>query len=374
MKFIINKNLFLNNLMMVQKATASKTSMPALTGILLTASTDSITFVASNMDFSIKTLVKEDDFKIESEGRCLVPGKLFVDVIRKLNGNDISIELETDNILRIISGSTDVTMNLLDVADYPMPEFNVGSEPIVMKASAIKEIIKETTFASSAVDNKPILTGVNFRIYGNKLLAVSTDSFRLSRRSAELDKEYLETNIIVPSKNLNELSKSIADNADTIQIYLDKGRILFVFGDIVFQSRLLEGNYPDTTKLIPTNFPIIVKFNKYDLIDAIDRVSTMSSNPNATPVVKLQIESPGIITLSSNSPELGNIKDVIAATEIVSMNEIKISFSAGFFLDALRAFNSEEVSVKFTGEIKPFIFEAEDDPGLVELVLPMKSE
>ena len=100
----------------------------------------------------------------------------------------------------------------------------------------------------------------------------------------------------------------------------------------------------------------------------------MSTNPNAAPVVKLQIAPNGSVTLSSNTPELGNITDTIVPTETVSMSEIKISFSATYFLDALRAFNSEEVYVKFTGEIKPFIFEAEDDPGLVELVLPMKSE
>ena len=137
---------------------------------------------------------------------------------------------------------------------------------------------------------------------------------------------------------------------------------------------MLEGNYPDTTRLIPTNFPIIVKFNKIELQEAIDRVSTMSVNSNATPIVKLQINGDGSVVLSSNSPELGTITDVISPSEVVSMNEIKISFSASFFLDAIKAFNSSEIFVKITGEVRPFIFEAEDDPGLIELVLPLKGE
>lgn len=374
MKFTIDKNLFLNNLMIAQKAMAARSNMPALTGIMITAKDGTITLVASNTELSIKTTIANADFKIDSEGVCLVPGKLFVDIVRKLNGDNIEVELEADNILRVMSGSSDITLNLLDVADYPTPEFNLNDQPIVMKASEFKEIVRETTFASSTVDNKPILTGVNFKIYGDKLLAVATDSFRLSRRNATIGKEYLETNIIVPARSLNELAKTIEDETDVVNIYLDKGRILFCFGNIVFQSRLLEGNYPDTTKLVPTNFPIVLKFNKLDLIDAIDRVSTMSINPNVTSIVKLQIEANGTVNLMSSSPELGTIKDVVTPAQVVSLSEITISFSASYFLDALRAFVSEEVYVKFTGEIRPFIFEAENDPGLVELVLPMKSE
>lgn len=374
MKFSIDKNAFLSKLTVAQKAMAAKSNMPALTGILISVAKGELVFVASNMDISIKTLTKHPSLKIESEGVCLVPGKLFTDIIRKLGGDTVNIELEDDNVLRIMAGSSDITLNLLDVADYPKPQFDFSEHPIVLKAADLKDIIKETTFASSSVENKPILTGVNIRIYDNKLLAVSTDSFRLSKRNMTLADNYLETNVIIPSRSLNELSRIIEDSIDKVEIYLDKNKVLFKFDDIIFQSRLLEGNYPDTSKLIPTNFPVILKFNKDSLIEAIDRVSTLSSNPNATSIVKLQIEANGTINLISNSPELGTIKDTVSPVEVVTMNEIKISFSSTFFLDALKAFSSPEVFVKFTGEIRPFIFEADNDPGLVELVLPMKSE
>lgn len=374
MKIIINKNLLLQNLQTASKALAARSNIPALMGIYLKAQEGKIIIITSNGDLSIKEEISNADFKIESDGECLIPGKLFCDMVRKLNGDDISLELLQDNMLRIICGATDGTMNLMEVADYPTPSFNLNGKPITIQAAQLKEIIRQTTFATAISESKPILTGVSFKIYGNKLLAVSTDSFRLSRRSATLNDDYLETNIIVPAKSLNELSKIVEDKVEAVDIYLDRGRILYSFSNIIFESTLLSGNYPDTTRLIPTNFPTIVKFNKLELLEAIDRVSTMSTNPNAAPVVKLQIAPNGSVTLSSNTPELGNITDTIVPTETVSMSEIKISFSATYFLDALRAFNSEEVYVKFTGEIKPFIFEAEDDPGLVELVLPMKSE
>lgn len=374
MKFTINRNLLQNNLSVAQKAMASKSNMPALTGILVNVLEDRIVLTTSNIDLAIRVEIKEADFRIERTGDCLIPGRLFIDIIRKLNGEQVSLELLQDNILRIQSGSSDITMNLLDVSDYPAQNFELHDKPIVIDADELKEIIKQTTFATSIVDNKPILTGVNLRIYGNKLLAVSTDSFRLSRRVSTLDDDYLEVNIIVPAKSLNELAKTIEEDVREVLIYLEKGRILFSFSNIIFQSRMLEGNYPDTTRLIPTNFPIIVKFNKIELQEAIDRVSTMSVNSNATPIVKLQINGDGSVVLSSNSPELGTITDVISPSEVVSMNEIKISFSASFFLDAIKAFNSSEIFVKITGEVRPFIFEAEDDPGLIELVLPLKGE
>lgn len=374
MKFTINRNLLQNNLSVAQKAMASKSNMPALTGILVNVLEDRIVLTTSNIDLAIRVEIKEADFRIERTGDCLIPGRLFIDIIRKLNGEQVSLELLQDNILRIQSGSSDITMNLLDVSDYPTQNFELHDKPIVIDADELKEIIKQTTFATSIVDNKPILTGVNLRIYGNKLLAVSTDSFRLSRRVSTLDDDYLEVNIIIPAKSLNELAKTIEEDVREVLIYLEKGRILFNFSNIIFQSRMLEGNYPDTTRLIPTNFPIIVKFNKIELQEAIDRVSTMSVNSNATPIVKLQINGDGSVVLSSNSPELGTITDVISPSEVVSMNEIKISFSASFFLDAIKAFNSSEIFVKITGEVRPFIFEAEDDPGLIELVLPLKGE
>lgn len=374
MKFTINKNLLIENLQIVQKAMAVRSNMPALTGIYTKVTDSKITLVTSNIDLAIKVEIENKDFKIEDAGECLIPGKLFVDVVRKFNGDEVSLELVQDNVLRIVSGYSDVTMNLLEVQDYPTQSFELNNKPIVVNGRELKEIIRQTTFATATLENKPILTGVNFRIYGNKLLAVSTDSFRLSRRISILDDDYPETNIIIPAKSLNELSKTIVSDEDDVEIYLEKGKVLFCFDNIVFQSRLLEGNYPDTTKLIPTDFPIVIKFNKMELIESIDRVSTMNSNNNTAAVVKLQVQTNGSVVLTSSSTELGTMTDVINPVDFPSMGEIKIAFSSLYIMDALKAFNGEEVYVKFISEIRQFIIESEDDKGLVELVLPLKTE
>ena len=177
MKFVINKNLLQQSLSIAQKAMAARSNMPALTGILFKVRDNKIKITTSNMDLAIQVLLENADFKIEREGECLIPGKLFVDVVRKLNGDEISIELVQDNILRIVSATSDITMNLLDVADYPEQNFELTSKPIIISSNQLKEIIKQTTFATSTVDNKPILTGVNLRIYANKLLAKELTAF-----------------------------------------------------------------------------------------------------------------------------------------------------------------------------------------------------
>lgn len=374
MKFTINKNLFLEKINVAQKAMASRSNMPALTGILFSCKEDKLVMTTSNGEVAIRVTISDPSLNIEKTGVCLIPGKIFGDIIRKLNGDEIEIELEDDNILRIQCGASDITLNLLDVEDYPEPNFATDSDPIKIKSSLLKEIVKQTTFASSTIDSKPILTGVNLRVKNNEILAVATDSFRLSKRSAKLDEDYLETNIIIPSRNFNEIAKAIESDNTLVELYLVSNKIIVKFDDVMFQARLLDGTYPETSRLIPTNFMVTLKFDKSELISAIDRVATLSANQNSTTVVKMSIDELGRATLTSSSPELGSMKDFIVPEEATVGSPLTISFSATYFLDALRAFYSEKVSVKFNGEIKPFIFEADNDEGLVELVLPMKTD
>lgn len=374
MKFTINKNLFLEKLQIAQKAMASRSNMPALTGILISCENEELTMVTSNSEIAIKVLINEPSLSIETEGSCLVPGKIFGEIVRKLNGEDIEFEYKEDNIMRIQAGSSDVTLNLLEVEDYPEPKFETENLSFKIKASLLKEMIKETTFAASIIDNKPILTGVNLKVNQDNVLAVATDSFRLSKRTAKLDEQFFETNIIVPSRSLNEYSKIIEESAEPVEVYVTPSKVLFKTESVMFQARLLEGTYPETSRLIPVNFPVILKFDKSELISAIDRVSALSASQSTTTVVKLIIDENGDSTLVSSSPELGTIKDEIKPIEVESVIPLTISFSSSYFLDGLRAFYSENVYVKFNGEIKPFIFEAENDEGLIELVLPMKSD
>jgi len=149
---------------------------------------------------------------------------------------------------------------------------------------------------------------------------------------------------------------------------------MFEYGNILFQSRLLDGNFPETSRLIPVEFPIVIKFNKNDLFVAIDRAALLSSRETSASIVKLYLRNDNGVEITSNSPEIGKVVEEVQPVEKPIGVPIRIAFSSKYFMDALKTFNSDQVYVKFTGEIRPFVIEGEMDPGLIQLILPVRTE
>lgn len=374
MNFSILTEVLLNNLLIAQKALSTRTPAPYLQGIKLEVFQKEIVMVTSNSDISIKLSIKDESLDVTTTGEVLIPGKFFVDIIRKLSGKTTKLSTIENNILRIEAGNSDVTLNLLNVEDYPELDFVLNDTPIKLDSKVMKSIIRQTTFATSAIENRPILTGVNIRVEGERLVAIATDSFRLSQKVIDIPANFENMNVVIPGKSLDELSKILELNLDEILIHLDHKSILFEYGNVLFQSRLLDGNFPETSRLIPVEFPIIIKFNKDDLFIAIDRASLLSQKDGSTSIVKLHLRSDNQVEITSNSPEIGKVTEEVYPLEKAIGIPIKIAFSSKYFLDALKTFNSNEVYVKFTGEIRPFIIEADEDAGLIQLILPVRTE
>lgn len=214
----------------------------------------------------------------------------------------------------------------------------------------------------------------SFKIDGNKLTAIATDSYRLSQKVIELDESYEALNIIIPGKSLEELMKVLENNNEMVELHFDHSKILFKYNNLLFQSRLLEGNYPETSKLIPTEFPTVIKFNKENLATAIERASLLSSRDGNNAIVKLSLRQDNIVEITSNSPEIGKVLEEVYPVDEIIGNPFKIAFSSKYILDALKIFNSSEVSVNFTGEIRPFIIQGEYDENMLQLILPVRTE
>ena len=374
MNFTISTSVLLNNLLVSQKALSTKTPAPYLQGIKLEVYQNEIVLITSNSDISIKISIKDESLHIESGGDILIPGKFFVEILRKLEGDKVEFSVIDNNILRIIAGESDVTLNLLDVENYPELEFPISDEPIKLDSKLMKAIIKQTTFATSTIENRPILTGVNIHVEGEKLKAIATDSFRLSQKIITIPKNQDNMNVVIPGRSLDELSKVLELNLDEILVHLNHKSILFEYGNILFQSRLLEGNFPETSRLIPNEFPVIIKFNKDKLYTAVERASLLSSKEGSSSIVKLNLRSDNTVEITSNSPELGKVTEKVYPVDNVVGMPLKIAFSSKYFMDALKTFNSTEVYVKFTGEIRPFIIEGDEDQGVIQLILPVRTE
>lgn len=374
MNFQINKDILLNNLIIAQKALSNKTPNPALQGIKLDILEDQIIITTSNSDIAIKLTIKDSSLVIKEQGSVLIPGKYFIEIIKKLDGLKVVISSIVDNMVRIEADRSDITLNMMDIDDYPELEFSEKVKSVKINVRTLKTIIRQTSFATSSIENRPILTGVNFKIDGNKLMAIATDSYRLSQKQIELNEVYEPLNIIIPGRSLDELIKVLENNNEMVELHFDRSKILFKYRSLLFQSRLLEGNYPETSKLIPTEFPIVIKFNKENLSTAIERASLLSSRDGNYAIVKLQLRQDNIVEITSNSPEIGKVLEEVYPVDEIIGTPIKIAFSSKYILDALKIFNSSEVSINFTGEIRPFIIKGDYDENMLQLILPVRTE
>ncbi len=374
MRFEINKDKLLYHLLIAQKALSNKTPNPALQGIKIDVEDNHVIITTSNSDISIKILLEDGSLDIEETGSVLIPGKYFIEIIRKLDGQTVSLSHASDNMLKIEADHSDITLNMLELDDYPDLKFNEKKEFVKVNVRTLKTIIRQTAFATSTIENRPILTGVHFTIDGKDLSGVATDSYRLSQKTINLEESYDAMKVVIPGRSLEELMKILENNQDDVELHFDQNRVLFKYNNVLFLSRLLEGNYPETSKLIPQEFPVQIKFNKEQLITAIERASLLSSRDGQNAIVKLNVRQDDVIEISSNSPEIGRVLEEVYPVDEIKGSPLKIAFSSKYILEALRVFNSSEVTVKFTGEIRPFIITGEYDDDMLQLILPVKTD
>ncbi len=374
MRFEISKDKLLYNLLIAQKALSTKTPNPALQGVKIDVEKDRLLLTTSNSDISIKVVIEDNSLEVEETGSVLIPGKYFIEIVRKLDGQLVSLSAVEDNLIRIEADHSDITLNMLDLEDYPELSFKEKDDFIKVNVRTLKTIIRQTAFATSTIENRPILTGVNFTIKDNALTGVATDSYRLSQKTIGLEDSYEALNIIIPGKSLEELMKILENNTSDVEVHFDQNKVLFKYENVMFHSRLLEGNFPETSKLIPSEFPIQIKFNKEQLITAIERASLLSSRDGQNAIVKLNVRQDDVVEISSNSPEIGRVLEEVHPVDEIQGSPLKIAFSSKYILEALKVFNSSEVTVKFTGEIRPFILDGEYDEDMLQLILPVKTD
>lgn len=372
MKFSITRSVLLNVLNDVSHGLSSKTPMPVLTGIKIDAFLDSLTFTTSNREISVQVkLDKSSDFEIEEEGRCVVPGKYFIEIAKKIEEEKINFVLFEENTVKITTEKTDFTLVALDKDAFPVISFETIGDPIIVKSDMLKKTIKQTNFAAGVSEARVILTGVCFEINEDVLSVIATDSYRLAKKEIRLDKEYPHTKINVPNKALEELEKILSDKSEDVFIYLISNKALIIYKDIAFITRLIEGNYPDTSALFPRDQLTVLKLKKNDLVATVDRAS-LFTNMDSSNVIKVVIKSNKSVQIASNNNEIGKVVEEIIPLKEPEINNFQTAFSAKYFIEALKSFESSVVDIKFTGEIKPFVITGEDDESLIQLILPVR--
>lgn len=378
MKFTIKRNAFIKKLTDVQRAISSKTAIEILTGLKITATENSITLTGSDSDISIENEISTDDSNyellIDEPGSIVLPARFFSEIIKRLPESTFTIEVNDHFQATITSGQTEYQVNGVDADNYPhLPEIDTN-EQLTIPADIMKQVINQTVIAVSTQESRPLLTGVHLTIKDGELHAVATDSHRLSQRKVKLlGSENIDYDIIVPGRSLVELSRMIADSTGSLEIQIAENQILFNFDNTAFYSRLLEGMYPDTDRLIPQSSETEIELNAVSLLHAIERASLLS-HEGRNNVVKLSLNSENqTAVLSSNSPEVGNIEEELQFDKLTG-NDIEISFNPDYMKAALQAFGQAEVKLSLTLPLRPFtLMPTEDSEDFIQLITPVRT-
>lgn len=379
MKFVIQRDRLLASIQDVVKAISSRTAIPILTGMKIEAKEDGITLTGSDSDISIESFIpKEEDGIVYVEqiepGSIVLQAKYFPEIVRKVPMNAVEIESDAQLNVTIRSGSAEFKLNGQDAEEYPqLPKLH-SEDSFELPADLLKNVIKETVFAVSTQETRPLLTGVNVRVQEDQLHFVATDSHRLASRQIPVSTNETALgfqNVVIPGKSLTELNKILDENQDPVEIRITNNQILFRTKHLYFLSRLLEGNYPDTSRLIPSESRTLLQIDTKELLRSIDRASLLAKE-NRNNVVKLVTQDSGQLEISSNSPEVGRVVEEVTVQEI-SGEELRISFSAKYMMDALKVIESEQVKIEFTGAMRPFLIRPTDDEDLLQLITPVRT-
>src|SRR5699024_6165167 len=358
MKFTIQRDYFLNQLNDTLKAISPRTTLPILTGIKIDATDKGIILTGSDSEISIEITIQEniDGEKIvdiEEKGSVVLPGRFFVDIVKKLPGKTVNLSTNDQFKTLITTGHSEFNVSGLDPDQYPLLPQVSEDDAIKLPIKVLNNIIAQTNFAVSTSETRPVLTGVNWLIQDKELICTATDSHRLALRKLKLEDEDIEDkNVIIPGKALSELNKIVSDSEEDINIFFASNQVLFKVGHINFISRLLEGNYPDTTRLFPENYETKLGVNNSEFYHAIDRASLLARE-GGNNVIKLSTDV-NKLELSSTSPEIGTVKEEVT-TEEVEGESLKISFNSKYMMDALKAIDNDDVHVEFFGTMRPFI-------------------
>lgn len=373
MKLIIEKEVLVNNLENVSRALSTRNIIPVLNGIKFSTTKDGLFLTASDNDISIEIFIDKKEIKsIEEEGDLVISGgSKLLEILRKLPNNDLIIESFEENMVYFKTDNFEYKSNCFPKDDFPNIKFEESENNICINSNKIKEMINKTSFACSLQESRPLLTGINIKLTGNIFEFVATDSYRLSKMQIELS-SYNDNNfnIVIPARNINEFNKVINKEKD-VNIHIFDHKVLFIYDNIKFQSTLINGGtYPNTDNSIPKDFINKIKVNMKDLFSIVERASLVSQFKDKN-IIEMEIIG-NKLTIRASSLDIGKIEESILVDNITN-NNIKISYSAKYMIDALKIFNKDNIYLLLNGDISPIILMEEDNKELTELISPMKT-
>lgn len=363
MKITVNRSDMTEAVSNMQRVVSSKTSVPALEGILLKADEDKLELCAYDLELGMTTTISA---KVNEPGRAVLSAKLFTDIVRKTPGDTISLDVDEKNIATIESGVSRFNIVGIPAEEFPeLPKVEDG-ENICLTGSVLKSMIRQTVFAVAESDAKPIHQGSLFSMDGGLLDVVAVDGYRLAKRTEAIEFKN-KLSFVVPGKTLSEVLRLLKDTEDPVDLYAGKRHIMFKIDNYIVISSLLEGDFLNYKATIPTTSRTKVIMRSRDAIESVERVSLLIND---------RIKSPIRCVLSKNEIKLfcttsmGRASDQISAQ--IDGEETEIGFNNRYLLDALRNTECDEIKVGLSGPLNPMTIGPKEGEGFLFLVLPVR--
>jgi len=354
------------------KAISIKTPIPVLNNFKLVVDDTGLTIVSSNNELSIVTRVpyaiKGKTLLTETKnGGTLVNAKLFGEIARKVEGSQLTVELFDDTIVNVSDGRSTYKLNSIKVEEYPELDLDTTGVSLELETKVLKKVVEQTAFAASTKEQRPIMTAVNLEASDGKLIATATDSARLSRKQININKPVKFVSN-VPARTLIEVT-SMMEHEPTINLSFTEKRATFEFGNTLVISRLIGGEYPNTTNIIPKTSNYYLVANAKELLAVMERVALLSVEREN--VVKLTM-SETAVEVSSKSAQIGSASEPLTKFSF-NGDRFEVSFNALYLMEAIRAFGAEDIKIGFIGDMRPFVLKNDKDDSLIQLATPVRT-
>ncbi len=370
MKFKIQRSNFFKSLSHLQGIVDKRNSLPILANILIEAKDNKLILSSTDMDISIIEKITCD---VMEDGATTINSQILYDIVRKIEDNSqIEIISNSGKLLSLRSEGSRFSLASLPKEDYPMIEKDNFGVNIILNSKILFKLIDKTKFAISNEETRYFLNGLYFNITNednkNIVTLVGTDGHRLAKFSHEIDEKIDQVSgVIIPKKTIYELSKLLSEIDADVEISISSNKIVFIIGDIVFISKLIDGSFPDYKRVIPKDNNNILRINRDKLLSAVDRVSTIANEKS--PVIKFKLLQ-NILNLNTINNERST------ASEDLNINyagdEIEIGFNSKYIMDIVNNLEDNEISINLKDGTSPVIAQENSNTNLVYVLMPMR--
>jgi DNA polymerase III subunit beta len=374
MRAICNTETFGKKLQLVSRGVSARSTIQLLGGILLEAQGEDLKLSATNMEISIQT---SSPAEIQGEGRVIIPARIFNDIVRSLPGGKFTLEHDdSEGMVTLAAGENEYRIRTFAADDYPqLPKFPEEGT-FRMPGESLVETVEKVSRSYSRDETRPVLTGILISFEDSRVRMVTTDSYRLSIKETELATALFDgpKEAIIPARAMQEVSRIFSGSDEgSIEVSLSENQALFQIGDVVFGTRLIDGNFPEYRRLLPSGFEREIAVSREKLIETLRRVNLFAARQTPPVPVSLSFSEGAVEVIVKN----GEVGDAHERLEASSEDEFLISFNPSYLLDGVSAIDSDEVVFKLNEALKPGLIVPqlngdEGEPDFLYLIMPMR--